>query len=453
MISFKISKATGETSDDKATEQLVAEVIQQPEIPNETQVKAGRLKPKVKVLKGQSPEPALKPVLPAEDPLASFRQPVIPPKAKRPEPAQTLNSAKTPLKQPLFFRLSSEDQMMFAKRLAIMLKAGVPILESLKMLRKQTASKSSQHLLQDLVAGVEHGQFLHVRLDKYRKSFGDFVINIIKVGEVSGTLHENLSYLADEIKKKRDLRRKVISALVYPTFIVVATIGITLLLTVYVFPKILPLLQSFKGTLPFTTRALIVVSHAFEVWGWLIGLVALALIGLFILIMRKSASFSFFIDSWLLKIPVLGKLFQSYHMANFCRTFGVLLKSDVRIVEAASITSVTLTNLAYRRSLNDLANKITKGEKISVFLESYPKLYPAMVGQMVTVGENTGKLSDSLLYLAEIYEAEVDDLTKNLSSSIEPLLMIFMGLLVGFVALSIITPIYSFTQSISQSIH
>src|SRR5262249_1548073 len=145
--------------------------------------------------------------------------------------------------------------------------------------------------------------------------------------------------------------------------------------------------------------------------------------------------------------------FQYYHMANFCRTMGVLLKSDVRVVEAANITSKTLTNLVYKDSLVVLASELTKGARISDYLEARPKLYPQMVIQMVTFGENTGKLTETLNYLAEIYEAEVDELTKNLSTAIEPMLMIFMGILVGFVALSIITPIYSFTQNISNSIH
>jgi type IV pilus assembly protein PilC len=349
----------------------------------------------------------------------------------------------------MFFRLSLQEQMMFAKRLAILLKAGVPILAALNMLKKQTASKASIHVVTDLANGVESGQFLHIRLNKFRKFFGDFAVNIIKVGEVSGTLHENLGYLAEELKKKRELRRKVISALIYPIFIVIATLGITVLLTVYVFPKILPILTTFNTQLPWSTRALIFISNLFIHWGWLITLIAIALIGGFILAMQKKPRFALFIDRALLKIPVLGRMLEAYNMANICRTLGVLLQSDVRIVEAVTITASTTTNLLYRTSLEKLAAIITKGGKISGFLEDEGKIYPPMVSQMVSVGETTGKLSDSLAYLAEIYETEVDELTKNLSTSIEPLLMIFMGLLVGFIAISIITPIYSFTQNLN----
>jgi len=382
----------------------------------------------------------------------SFKKSAVPvpqPAGAKQVKVATDSVQKPEKKRPRFFRVSLEQQMLMVKRLAILLKAGVPILQALSMMQKQTESKMVKWILDDLAQGVANGQYLHTVLDKYRKHFGDFAINLIKVGEVSGTLHDNLSYLADELKKTRDLRRKVFSALVYPIFIVGATIGITLLLTLYVFPKILPLLQSFKGTLPFTTRALIFISHTLAVWGWLIALIIIGLVFLFIYLVKKHYKFALAVDHFLLKIPVINKLFQAYHMANFCRTLGILLKSDVKIVEATGIVAKITTNLVYQKSLIGLAATITKGGRISEYIELQGKLYPPMISQMVTVGENTGKLSDTLLYLAEIYEDEVDDLTKNLATSIEPMLMIFMGILVGFVALSIITPIYSFTQNIN----
>jgi type IV pilus assembly protein PilC len=366
--------------------------------------------------------------------------------------AKTKLNNEQPEKLPIMFKLSLEDQMMFAKRLAIMLKAGVPILESLTMMQKQSSSKGSLRVMDDLLKGVRQGQFLYSRLERYKKSFGDFAVNIIRVGEISGTLHENLNYLADEIKKRRELRRKVFGALVYPIFIIAATIGVTVLLTVYIFPKILPVLQGFKGQLPFTTRALIFTSGLLASKGWLIVLIILILAGGFTWLIRSKEKFHTWVDRQVLRLPALGRLFSAYHMSNFCRTLGILLKSDVPVVEAVIITSRTSTNLVYRDTFLELAQKAARGERLSAHLELHPKLFPAIVAQMMTVGESTGKLSDSLLYLAEIYENEVDDLTKNLSTSIEPILMVFMGLLVGFIAMSIITPIYGLTQSLSQAI-
>lgn len=353
-------------------------------------------------------------------------------------------------RSPLFFRLSLNEQMHFIKGLAILLKAGVPILLALQMLKKQTRNPNVRLLLNDLTQGVEQGQSLHIRLEKYKSHLGEFAINIVKIGEISGTLHDNLQYLSEEIKKRKELRRKVVSALIYPAFIVFATLGITVLLITYVFPKILPVLQTFKGQLPITTRTLIFTSKFFSNHGWELFAATLGLVGLGVLLMRKSHSFRFFAHRVYLKIPLLGSLFKNYHLANFCRTLAVLLKSDVKIVEASKITAKTATSLAYQKSLNNLSEVVLNGGKVSSFLEASPKLFPPLIAQMVTVGESTGKLTDSLIYLAEIYEQEVDEMAKNLSSAIEPLLMVVMGLIVGFIAMSIITPIYSLTQNLSR---
>jgi len=345
------------------------------------------------------------------------------------------------------FHLSLHDQILFVRRLAILLKAGVPIFESLRMMKKHMSSRSALILVDELTVGVERGQFLHVSLEKHRRHLGDFALNIIRIGEISGMLPENLSYLADELEKKRRLHNKVRGALVYPAIIVVATIGIVIMLTVYIFPKVLPILRGFKGELPFTTRTLIFVSDLLTNQGFLIAGVLLG-VAVALALLSRIRKVRFFLDWSILKIPILGNLFQYYHIVNFCRTLGLLLKSDVRIMEASLITAETSTNFVYRKSLTELAETVKKGGKMSLYLEGREHLYPPMVSQMITVGEVSGKLSDSLLYLADIYENEIDELTKNLSSTIEPLLMVVMGLIVGFVAISIITPIYQLTQNL-----
>jgi type IV pilus assembly protein PilC len=361
-----------------------------------------------------------------------------------PEPEK---NNQTSSKKPRFFRLPLNQQVMFVKRLGILLNAGVPIVESLNMMKRQSDSNSAKYMLNDLACGMESGQYLHIRLQKYRKSFGDFAVNIVKVGEISGTLHESLGYLAEEIQKKKELRRKIVSALVYPFFIVFATIGITILLITYVFPKILPILQTFKGNLPITTRALIFISNEFSARGWLIGIAVLFLIILFFLLLRLK-SFRLAMDKLLLKIPILGRIFQYYQVTNFCRTLAVLLKSDMRIIEAVLVTAKTSTNLAYQDAISKVSESVSKGGNISSLLEENEKLFPPLVWQMISVGENSGKLIDSLAYVGGIYEKELNELTSNLSATIEPLLMVFLGVCVGFVAISIITPIYQITQNL-----
>ena len=344
-------------------------------------------------------------------------------------------------------RLTTQDRILFAKRLALLLKAGVPILESLQMLKEQTSGKGSAIILDGLITDVANGQLLSAGLAKYKKSFGDFALNIIQVGEATGQLHENLHYLSEELKKQQELRKKVLASLVYPAFVVVATVIITLLLTLYVFPKILPVFQSFHFQLPWTTRLLmgftnLILRHFLY---FIILLVALPAGFLYLLRLR---GFRLLFERVVLGLPLIGNMFRSYYAATICRNFGLLLNSNVPIVDAIRITARTTSHGIYQDELRRIAGHVTRGEKISRCLAETIFLFPPIVHQMVSVGELTGNLSGSFLYLAEIFENEVDESAKNLSSLIEPLLMIGMGLAVGFVAVSIITPIYQITQNL-----
>ncbi len=344
-------------------------------------------------------------------------------------------------------KLSTQEQISFAKRLSMLLNADIPLLSALAMMEKQTTSKATKQIMGRLHNQVEHGQSLSHSLSSYQKSFGAFAINLIHVGEVSGTLNKNLNYLAQELKKKQELKRRVIGALVYPLFIVFATIGITVLLTAYVFPKILPVFQSFKFKLPWTTRFLIAATYAMQHY-WLLMILSLIFLIVASIILLKRPRIRLWLDKNMLRIPVLGPLFKNYHTANFSRTLGLLLASGVAIVESLRIVSVTMSNAAYRKIFNEIAEQVEHGEKITAVMEQHSLLFPDVVTQMAMVGEASGNLSASLLFLAEMHDDELNNLTKNLSTSIEPILMIFMGILVGFIAISIITPIYAITQNL-----
>lgn len=344
-------------------------------------------------------------------------------------------------------RLSGTEKILFIKRLSILLKAGVPLLAALRMLRDQSVSQYAKAILDQIIPEIENGQSLFASLGRHGKMFGIFAIQIIRVGEISGTLYANLEYLADEMRKKEELRKKIVSAMVYPAFIIMATIVITALLTLYVFPKILPIFQSFHFQLPWTTKVIIGISHFVLTHSFVlfVGCIVLGIVGI---VLFRIGQVKFFRDSMLLQIPVMGHLFQSYYLSSICRTLGLLLKSGMREVEAITVTASTSTNGPYRKELLLAAARVGKGDRISVQLQQSAALFPPMVVQMIMVGETTGSLSESFLYLAEIYEHEVEDLSKNLSGLIEPVLMVCMGMVVGFVAVSIITPIYQITQNL-----
>jgi len=353
----------------------------------------------------------------------------------------------TPL-QRFFMRVSLRDQILFIKQAAILLRAGVPLFSSLQMLKEQSRTKSMKMIMDQVIRDVENGQYLATALGKFKKIFGELTINIIAVGEISGNLSNNLDHLAISLKKRQALRRKVVSASVYPIFIIIATLAISVMLTVFVFPKIIPVFQSINYELPWTTKFLIWINTTVKNYGIFIGAGVIALIaGLFFLI--RIPKVHFWYDTLLVKAPLIKQLVQTYNTANICRTMGLLLNSGATVVSAFNITSHTTVNLVYKKELNHIAEQLIKGEKISTQINKDHKLFPIMVGQMIAVGESTGKLSETFIYLADIYEEEMDEITKNLSTTLEPMLLIFMGVLVGFIAISIITPIYGITQHLT----
>jgi len=345
-------------------------------------------------------------------------------------------------------RLSIREQALFAKRLSLLIKAGVPLLKSLTILSHQTKSRANRKMFERISRDVENGQFLAKSLSSFRKTFGEFAINIIRVGETTGTLSENLKYLADELDKKRRLRQKVIGALVYPIVILIAALAVSGLMTVYLFPKLLPIFTSLNVDLPLMTRMLLFLSNFLTHYWWLLILALMGLAVLFTLLMRLQR-FRFAIHRINLSIPVVGSLFKDYYLVNMCRTLGILVKSSVHILEATTIAADTSTNLVYRKELQNLHRSITRGSNIAKHFQKNPRLFPNILAQMIEIGENTGNLSDTFLYLADMYEEDLDEQTKRLSSVIEPVMMIGMGLLVGFIAVSIITPIYEVTQHLN----
>lgn len=355
-------------------------------------------------------------------------------------------------KQPFLLRFGTQEQAIFAKRLGMILRSGMPIMQGLRMLGQQKQSDSATYIYGELIKDVENGQSLSSGLEKFQKIFGEFCVNIVRVGESSGTLHENLDYLAQELKKKTALRKKVLGALVYPAVVVVATVGISLVLTVYIFPKITPIFTSFKTQLPMSTRMLIAISNFLMHDGeWLlIGVIAAAILYYFLL---RIPRFHFLVDSILLQLPLFGTLSQYYNLANTARTLGLLLKSDMGIVGALSIVTKSSRNLAYKRALSHATTEVMKGQKMSDQLAKDPKLFPPLFTQMVMVGEQTGNLSGSLMYLSDMYEEEINDLTRNLTTLVEPVLMVVMGVIVGFIAISIITPIYGITSQLTPGTH
>ena len=348
-----------------------------------------------------------------------------------------------------FLSLPIQEKINFSQHLAIVIKAGLPLLEGLRIIRRQTRSKTLGKIIDQLMIDLNKGKFLADSLERYKGVFGEFYISIVRIGESSGTLGTNLVYLSEEIEKSKELRGKVRGALIYPIIILIATLGITGLLTFFIFPKVLPIFTSLKVDLPVTTRGVIFVFNSLTNYGWYLLAAAIAIPIIFRALLFLPA-FRFAFHRFLFFLPVVSGLVVDVNMANFTRVFGILLKSGIKIVEATTITSKTFSNLVYRKALLDAAEEIKRGEQFSKGLNRLPQFFPPLLAGMIEIGENTGNLEENLEYLAEYYNKEVSTGVQNLAGILEPALILIMGLIVGFVSLSIITPIYSLTQNLGM---
>ena len=237
--------------------------------------------------------------------------------------------------------------------------------------------------------------------------------------------------------------------MIYPAILFVMTVAVTIFLTFYVFPRLLTVFSDLQVELPVTTRILI-VSLTF-LRNYLIHiLVGCVVLGIVVKLLSRIQGMRYFFDSFLLYVPVLRSLVVNVNIVNFSRIMGLLLKSGIKIIDAITIVRATFNNLVYQRTLEDAIEEVKRGGSLALFLAKKSRAYPTIFTAMIEVGENTGNLEENLLYLSDYYTEEIETSLKNLTSLIEPLILLFMGLIVGFVALSIITPIYSITQSLSQ---
>lgn len=346
-----------------------------------------------------------------------------------------------------FQRVKTKEKIVFTKNLQIMLKTGLSLSASLKTLAEQTANVKFQKILFEIQQQIEQGKTLADSLKKYPSTFSELFINMIESGELSGNLEEVLDYLQLQMKKDHELVSKVRGAMIYPSIVVVAMGGIGTGMMVFVIPKLIAIFQEFKADLPLPTKILIAISTFITSHGIVVVLAVIALIALVNFTYKnkvtKKAYHAFF-----LKAPILGSITHKINLARFARTLSSLIKTDIPIVTSFTITSKTLGNVYYKEALRVASEDIKKGITISDSLGKYPKLFPPVVSQMITVGEESGEVDSVLMELASFYEEDIDQIMENLPQIIEPLLILILGAGVGAMAVSIIMPLYTLTESI-----
>lgn len=345
--------------------------------------------------------------------------------------------------------LFRKELIEFYKNIALMVQSGIPLNESLGVFVQQAQSRAFKKFLLDVKGQLEKGSTLSKTLEPYRAVIGDLAINIIRAGELNGTLEENLKYLAEIMNRNRELRQKIKAALLYPEIVLGMTFMLGGGISLFLLPRLIPLFRSLDVELPLVTRLLLWISVFLQENGpWVFGGVLAVFFAFYFLGKWEPVRWTY--HTLFLRTPFLGKLAHNYQLALFNQIFGTLFKSGLTIKEALVATGQALTNIRYRNALLKSTQSLTSGVTLAAILGKYPHLFPPNVVALVTVGEKSGKLEESLHYLAVYFENEVDVQTKQLPTLIEPLLLIVIGAAVGFIALAVITPIYELTSGISS---
>lgn len=346
-----------------------------------------------------------------------------------------------------FIRISLTDKLMFSRNLSVMISSGLPLSRAIKNIALQTEKKNFAQILGKIFEEIQAGNSFADALAKYPGIFDDLFVNMIRVGEVSGNLEEVLNILALQLEKEHELMSKVKGAMTYPAVILVAMIGIGIVMLTYVLPKLMSVFTDMDVVLPASTRFIIALSNVFQNHGILVALTFILIIVFLRFFMMMDVGKKT-LGLLLINTPLIKNIVIKVNCSRFARIYSSLLKSGVSSVESLKILSETLTNFYYQNAMKDCVVKIQKGISLSAIISKYPKIFPVLVSQMIQVGEETGKTETVLLKLAEFYEEEISQITKNMSSIIEPILMVIIGSAVGFFAISMLQPMYSIMDNI-----
>lgn len=333
----------------------------------------------------------------------------------------------------------------FTRQLATMISSGLPLTESLVVLEKQTENERFKEIIKKLADDIQGGTTFAGALAKHPDEFSLAYINIVKAGESSGTLDKVLAKLADTLEKQREFQSKVKGAFVYPAIILVAMVMVIAVIMIFVVPKLTDLYTQLNITLPLPTKILIFLSKVFVNFWWLMIIIAVAA-NIGFRRYRKTEEGALVVDRLMLKVPIMGKLNRDSSLTEFTRTLGSLISAGVPILEGLKISGDVATNALHRQAVHRAAALVEKGAQLSKAVGQDP-IFPAIVPQMIAVGEETGKIDDVLNKVSNYFELEVEHQVKNLTSALEPIIMIVLGVMVALLVISIILPIYNITSS------
>ncbi|MDD4909431.1 MAG: type II secretion system F family protein [Candidatus Omnitrophica bacterium] len=329
----------------------------------------------------------------------------------------------------------------FTRQLSTLVKAGIPLLRALQIIAPQVQDRRFRNAVEQVLIDVEEGKSLSEALSLHRRYFSNFYINMIKAAEVSGNLAAVLKELSDYLVQNRKLLNSVRSAMMYPIFVLFMSVSILAIIMVFVIPTLTKIFADLGGDLPPATKLLIGMSNFIVEWGYLF-LLGLVLFGFFIFFMSRKPALSRILNAWKWKFPVLGDILKMVTIGRFCRTLGTLLSSGVTILKGLEVLRETTISPLVEDALAYIYEKVEGGTNLSDAMEE-TGVFPLTVVKMVGIGEESGKVSGLLLEIAEDYEDEVSTALTGFISLLEPLLIVVMGVIIGFIVISLFFPIFT----------
>ncbi len=342
-------------------------------------------------------------------------------------------------------KINFNDLVDFTRQIAIMLNAGLTLIDSLSILKKQVQKPALLNLISKIDFDIKSGNSFSSSLKKFPNMFPSLYVALVRSGEASGKLGEILLKLADNLEKEREFKSKLKGALIYPVIILIAMFIVMFIMITFVIPKLLNLYKDFNMSLPLTTQILIMIS-SFSVRFW--PLIILTIVGIGYLINRylKTNQGKEIFDNFLLKLPVIGKTIAISALVNSTRTLAILVSSGVSIIEALEIVVDTSDNIVFQKAFKNIIKKVEKGQSLGEAMNQ-EEVFPPILVQMTIVGEQTGNLDETMLRLSKYFEIESEIAIKSMTTLIEPLILVILGFGVGFLVMSVITPIYNLTSS------
>ncbi len=343
--------------------------------------------------------------------------------------------------------ISVKEKAIFTHQLAVLLRAGMHLSVALKTLSKQTDNKYLASVIKQLHIDIEQSASLSEAMAKHSKVFTSVYVAIVEAAEKSGSLAETLFILSKQLKSQAVLNGRIKGAIAYPIFLLCVSFAAVVVLITFVIPKFINLFVNAKQTLPLPTKVLIYITNSAKEFWWVLLIVITALI-CFILAALKTRHVRLYIDDLLLRLPIVGTFNKKLQLARFARVLGSLIRGGVKIISAISTTKTTTANTAFSREIGKIKELLLKGSSLAKAMKQQ-SFFNEVVANMVAVGESTGALPEMLLEIADLYDQEFESAINSMTSLLGPLMIVILGLIIGFVVMAILLPVFGTASLIS----